>query len=264
MKTDDSVDELWKAYWADGTSLQPLENLVRALAPLVLRTLERISIRLPSNVNAEDLLQAGMVGLCEAIERYDPRQNTAFAAFATPRIRGAVMDELRREDRLPRSSRARVKQVEAEIEAWMQRHGRAPSDAELATALSLTPSELGELMGEAQPFLSLDEVVVPGKDGRELLLKDVISEAVALTPDEAADRQDMLRVLRMAFRSLADREQKVLYLYYYEDLRLAEIAKLFEVTEARVCQIHALTVAKLRSALNAEGYTVNIEVRKTA
>ena len=211
-------EDLWREYWADRSSVKALEALVRALVPVVLQVLERISIRLPPQVATDDLLQAGLIGLCEAIERFDPAQKTAFRTFAGPRIRGSIMDELRREDHMSRSDRARLRKVEAAIDAMTRRSGRLPTDAELAAEVGLKEDELAELMRLAQPFLSLDDVVVPGGDGNPVALRDVIAETVSRAPDEASEHLDMLTNLRAAFRMLADRERKVLYLYYFESL----------------------------------------------
>lgn len=242
---------LWLSFWRNRESDDALSQLMEIYLPFVHRVLERLSIRLPSHVALEDLLQAAMLGLYHAIENFDPAQGFRFEAFAYRRIRGAILDELRTADRISRSSRAQVRRIEQTIQEWYQAHGAPPSETELAEAVGMTPDALASLLDRAQPWLSLDEMIMDG-DSKGLSLKDVIADARVVPPDEAAQREDLFRYLHRAFLRLSAREQKVLYLYYFEDLRLGEIAQLYDLTEARICQLHALAVAKLRAIMLEE------------
>jgi RNA polymerase sigma factor for flagellar operon FliA len=242
---------LWFAYWQDRTSSDAKAKLLDAWMPLVQSLLTRIAIRLPPHVAREDLLQAALIGLYGAMERFRPDMEAGFESFACHRIQGAMLDELRKNDYLSRGTRARVRKVEAAIEEGIRQHGTPPSEEELAGALGMSTGELNRTMDSARPWLSLDQAICADNADDTTVLRDVVENPDSADPAAEAESADMRRVLRLAFRTLASREQKILYLYYYEELRLREIALLFEITEARVCQIHTLTILKLKSAIRA-------------
>jgi RNA polymerase sigma factor FliA len=241
--------DLWLEYWRNPDSGEALSNLVEVLLPLVHKVFERVSISLPSYVATEDLMQVALIGLYHAINRFDPKQGLSFGAFAYPRIRGAILDELRAMDRVSRSSRAQLRKMEQFIDEWISDHGESPDETELSNGMGLQPGELAALIERAQPWLSLDEIVVRGEEIGQSLM-DILVDSKAPAPDAEAQRQDLRRQLRLTFLSLSSREQKILYLYYYEDLRLSEIAMLYGLSEARICQIHAMAITKLRVALS--------------
>ena len=242
--------ELWQEYWNNPESGEALARLVDVMLPFVHRVLERMSINLPSHVEVEDLLQCATVGLYHAISRFDPKQGISFEAFAYQRIRGAVLDELRSLDHVSRSCRAQLKRVELTICAWIQKHHEHPREEDLAKEMGISAAELSGLLDRAQPWLSLDDVKVQAEGGG-YSLKDILADTQSVMPDQEAQQEDMRRYLRQAFRELGSREQKILYLYYFEELRLSEIAVLYELTEARICQIHALAIAKLKASLGS-------------
>ncbi len=241
---------LWQAYWRDRDSAQALERLVEAWMPLAQRVMERFAIRLPAHVQRDDLFQCAVLGLCQAVESFDPNRNgAAFEPFATHRIRGAMLDELRQNDRLTRHARVQLRAVEKTAERWMQDHGRPPSESELARAANMTTETLSDLLGHAQPWLSLDQAHTGAPDGRFARLQDVLRDESAPTPDEQAAQQELLAAFRACFRQLDEREQKILYLYYFEELRLSEIAELYSLTEARISQIQSMAILKLRAMM---------------
>lgn len=240
--------ELWDAYWAD-RSAETAGPLIRMLMPFVNSTLSRLAINLPTHVQTDDLLQCAVVGLYSSIERFDPEQGVKFETFASRRIKGAILDELRNSDHMTRSGRAWLKKLEEAMQNWMSEHGRLPEESELADSLGVSVSELDGILDSAQPWISLDQTVVSSKGGREVFLKDVIADTNSLSPDQYAEREDGQKHLREAFKKLEDREQKIMYLYYFEELRLAEIAVLFELTEARICQIHSMILIKLKTLI---------------
>ena len=242
--------DLWEEYWNHPESGDALARLVDVMLPFVHRVLERMSIHLPSHVEVEDLLQSATVGLYHAINRFDPKQGISFEAFAYQRIRGAVLDELRSLDHVSRSCRAQLKRVEQTICEWIQKHRDHPCEEDLAREMGMSVDELSGLLDRAQPWLSLDDVKVQAEGGG-YSLKDILADTQSVMPDQEAQQEDMRRYLRRAFRELGSREQKILYLYYFEELRLSEIAVLYELTEARICQIHALAIAKLKASLGS-------------
>ena len=239
---------LWEAYWRNPESKEALTPLLENWLPLVHHVLDRMTMRLPSNVSTEDLLQTGILGLYQAIERFNPVQGQRFEAFAYRRVRGAILDELRSLDHMSRSRRTLMKKVDLTIREWIEEHGVPPSHDEISEALNMKPGELNTLLEQAQPWLSLD-VSVGGVEDEGLTWKEFLPDPKSKMPDEEAEREDLRMHLRQSFLKLSMREQKVLYLYYFEELRLSEIARLFDLTEARICQIHALAVAKLRGLL---------------
>ncbi|MDD2237113.1 MAG: FliA/WhiG family RNA polymerase sigma factor [Kiritimatiellae bacterium] len=243
--------ELWEAYWKNPDGGQALSDLMETQLPLVYSVLERVSITLPPHVAIEDLLQAAALGLYHALTRFDPERGYKFSSFAFPRIRGAILDELRQMDYLSRSTRSQIRKVETAIRDYTQEHGESPDENDIAESLGLRPEYVSTLIARSQPWLSLDKVMM-SSDGGEMTLRDILADSSSIPPDEEAERNDLRQSLREAFLLLTAKEQKILYLYYYEELRLSEIAQLYELTEARICQIHALSVAKLKAALTKD------------
>lgn len=240
---------LWFAYWQDRSSSEAKAKLMEAWMPLAHTLLSRIAIRLPPHVSREDLLQAALIGLYCAIERFKPDTTAGFESFACHRIRGSMLDELRKNDYISRGLRARLRKVESAIEDSIRANGVPPEDAELAATLGMSQNELARTLDVARPWLSLDQTITSESTDDSILLRDIVANDQAQDPADEADREDMHKRLRAAFRSLSAREQKILYLYYYEDLRLKEIATLFEITEARVCQIHAMCILRLKATI---------------
>lgn len=240
--------ELWVNYWSNRDAFASQEKLIEAYLPFARKVLSRVMIRLPSHVRSEDLLNSALIGLYDAITRFDPKTGMHFEYFAARRIRGAILDELRACDPLTRSQRNTLGQVEQTINQWAIDHNAFPDYVEIAGSMGVDAGALMQLMDHAQPWLSLDAPLNSGEPG--MLLSDLLRQTDAVGPDQEAQIMEMRTILRKSFRWLTEREQKILYLYYYEELRLHEIATLFELTEARVCQIHALAVTKLKHAVN--------------
>ncbi len=247
--------ELWEKFWADRDSAKSVESLVTCMMPLVLNVMRRIAIRLPQHIDTQDLVQAGIIGLCDAIDRYDVSLNTAFEPFASIRIKGAIIDELRKNDVVPRSMRAKQKKIEAALGDFTEKNNAPPTETELALIVDMTVDEVSSILASTASMISLDNIAYTDESGRSVFLKDILKDTAVKTPDRDAEKSDVTLLMRKSFKGLSDREQKVLYLYYYEDLNLAEIALLFEITEARICQIHALAVAKMRACLLKSGCT---------
>jgi RNA polymerase sigma factor FliA len=253
--TDTPLPLLWDAYWRDRDSEEALAALVEAWLPLAQRVLERFAIRLPTHVQRDDLFQCAAMGLCQAVETFSPDAQVAFEAYATRRIRGAMIDELRHNDHLTRGARHKLRKLEKAAEQWTQAHGRPPSEEELARETAMTSAALAEILGQAQPWLSLDQPWTNGAHGAVARLQDILCDDKTLAPDQQAVRRELYASFRAAFRKLATREQKILYLYYFEELRLSEIAALFSLTEARISQIQSMAVLKLRAMMQGSKTT---------
>jgi len=241
--------DLWELFWSERNP-ETAGPLIRAYMPFVHNILSRMAINLPSHVQTDDLLQCAVVGLYSSIERFESKQGIKFETFATKRIRGAILDELRHSDYLTRTGRTWLRKIEEAMQAWSSKHGQLPEENELADVLGVSMAELEAIIESAQPWISLDQAVVSSKGDHDVFLKDIIADTTSPGPDQVVEREDIQKHLRSAFRALAVREQKIMYLYYFEELRLAEIAVLFDLTEARVCQLHAIILLKLKTLMN--------------
>ena len=215
-------------------------------APLVKRIAHYIMARLPASVEFDDVMQAGMVGLLDAIARYEETQGAQFETYAAQRIRGAIVDELRRNDWLPRSLRKSMRQIEAAISSLEQKHRRAPSEKEIAAHMELPLAEYQRLLYDArghQLIYSEDIANVDGDGPLEAALADGGGVLAELIDEELRKR------VSAAVAGLPEREKMVMSLYYEKELNLREIGEVLGVTESRVCQLHSQAVARLRAKL---------------
>lgn len=225
-----------------------LEDLVAKCGPLVKRIAYHLMARLPASVQIDDLLQAGMLGLLEAARRYDPTQGASFTTFAEPRIRGAMFDEIRRGDWIPRSVHRKAREVAAAIRAVEIATGAEARDKDIAEHLGLSMDEYYQTLSDlrGQKLLSIEEVESGDEDDR--------AEQIAATdrdPSETVQREHLLRYLATAIDGLPERERLVLSLYYDEQLHLKEIGAVLGVSESRVSQLHSQAVARLRARFNS-------------
>lgn len=238
---DDPADALWAAYRrAPERALR--DRLVLHYRPLVRAVVRRTADRLPPHVEPADLLQSGVFGLIEAIERYDPARCPRFETYAAPRIRGAVLDELRAQDWVPRTVRLRAREAARAREDLTVRLRRTATDREVADALQVGPRELG--VAAPTRLLSIERLC-EGAGGAVL---DAVADGA---PDPAAAVQDResRRQLRLAVARLGERDRLVVRLYYVEQRTLAEIGRMLGVTESRICQLHTRLVGRLRGTL---------------
>jgi RNA polymerase sigma factor for flagellar operon FliA len=243
--------DLWRRYKDDGDE-GARERLVVAYSPMVKFVAGRLGAGLPSHVEDADLISYGLVGLIGAIQRFEPERGIKFETFAMTRIRGAIIDELRSLDWVPRSVRSRAREIEtaqAKLEHELQ---RAPSEAELAAKLNLTEEELQSALLEIanSSVYALDELwTVSDSSGDQVSLLDTIADESAADPQEALASTEVKDLLTEAISSLPEREQLVVALYYYENLTLREIGEVLGVTESRVSQLHTKAVMRLKSSL---------------
>ena len=227
------------------------EELVRQHLPLVRTVVGRLAMNLPAHVDIDDLYSYGLVGLLNAVRNFDPHGGSSFEAYARVRIRGAVFDELRRLDWVPRSVHAKARKVQAAIQELEQDNGELPSDDEIARALKLTLTEYHELLDEIRPatFVCLD-AVSRGEEGSDGSSRhDTVADDTQPDPAECAARHEVASLIAERIARLPEMQRKVLALYYFEDMRLWEIAKAFGVTESRICQIHSQAILAIRSFL---------------
>jgi RNA polymerase sigma factor FliA len=246
-----SLEELWRAY--KGTGDERLrEQLILHYSPLVKYVAGRVSVGLPSNMEQADFVSSGVFGLIDAIEKFDPERSIKFETYAITRIRGAMIDELRALDWIPRSIRQKSREVErayATLEASLR---RTPSEAEVAAEMGVQLEELHSVFSQLSlaNVVALEELLhAGGERGDRLSLMDTLEDTAADDPVEIAEDRELRRLLARAISTLPEREKTVVTLYYYEGLTLAEIGQVLGVTESRVSQIHTKSVLQLRAKL---------------
>jgi RNA polymerase sigma factor for flagellar operon FliA len=249
--------EHWRRYRRDGER-EVRDQLVLAYSPIVKHVAGRIASRMPPHVDLADLVAYGLAGLIEAVERYDPARGVQFESFAGLRIRGAIIDAMRSLDWVPRAVREEAREFERTSADLLIRLQRLPTDAELATALKLTPEELDarlQRMATSQ-VVALDQPWGFTDTGAPTTMLDFLPDPSANDPAEISDRADLEDQVSAAVLQLSGREQTILALRYHQDLTLAEIAEVFDLTESRISQIHTRSMLNLRVLLGGAGEAV--------
>jgi len=240
--------------WPSARMLKPgsavESDLVQKHILLVRTVVGRLAMTLPPHVDGEDLYSAGLMGLLNAVRQYDPKAGTSFETYARLRIRGAVLDELRRMDWVPRSVHSKARKVQGVMQAIEQAKGRVATEKEMAEGLELTVEEYQQWLEEIRPatFVCLD-ASCSGDSEDSNTQYECFADSRQENPMDGAFRQEVSRLIADRIRQLPEMQQKVLALYYYEDLRLREIAEAFGLTESRICQIHAQAVLSIKSYL---------------
>jgi RNA polymerase sigma factor for flagellar operon FliA len=246
------MQALWREYRArQDPALR--DRLIVTYAPLVKYVAGRLGSGLPAHVDDEDLVSYGLLGLIGAIERYDPDRDVKFETYAIARIRGAIIDELRALDWVPRSVRSRARDIERAIAELEAKLGRVPSDEEIAGKLGLSPEELDESLPEISrsSIAALDELwTISGSSGDQVALIDTIEDTEAPDPQGALSQTELREAIADAIARLPEREKLVVTLYYYEELTLREIGEVLGVTESRVSQLHTKAILRLKARLS--------------
>jgi RNA polymerase sigma factor FliA len=224
---------------------------LKQYSPLVRRLAHQMIAKLPANVELDDMIQAGMIGLNDALGRFDTAQGVQFETFATQRIRGAMLDELRNGDWMSRGNRKQQRQIEVAIHKLEQQFGRAPAESEIAESMGLSLTDYQDMLGKVRgtQLLYLEDLN-SGGEGNDDYLDRHVADADA---DPLAMLQDrrMREALVDAIKLLPEREQYVMSMYYEHDMNLKEIAAVIGVTESRVCQLHSQSIARLRVKLRS-------------
>lgn len=249
---DDEVGTLWSRYEAEHDPAVR-DALIVHYAPLVKYVASRVAVGLPQNVEQADLVSYGMFGLIDAIDKFEPGRGFKFETYAISRIKGAILDELRSIDWVPRSVRAKARSIEKAFAKLEARHGRTPTDAEVAAELGWSDTQFQQTLGQISlvGLAALDEILVAGGERGEMLtLGDTIADG-SHGPMGAFEVAELRQLLGQAINGMPEREKIVLTLYYYESLTLQEIGRVLGVTESRVCQIHTKAVLQLRNRLGS-------------
>jgi RNA polymerase sigma factor for flagellar operon FliA len=243
-------DELWINY-RQNRDPKIREAFVKQYAPLVKYVAGKVAVGMPHNVEFDDLVGFGVFGLLDAIDKFDPEKGVKFKTYAVTRIRGAIFDELRSIDWVPRSVRQKTREVEEAIGALEAQLGRTATDQEIAGSLGMDEEEFAKTMMKISTtsILSLNDVWFSGDDNDKVTIEASIESPSSLNPDIIVEKEEIRRVIISAINELPDKEKKILVLYYYEDLTLKEIGQVLDVTESRVSQLHTKAMLRLRGKL---------------
>lgn len=252
-------EELWEKY--TDTKDRSIRNyFIEKYAPLVKYVAGRVMVNIPSSVEYEDLVSFGVIGLMDAIDKFDLNRDIKFKTYAVTRIRGSIFDELRNLDWLPRSVRQKAKEIEKTISQLELKLGRSAKDHEIADAMKISVEEFHQLLLRVgtNGLISMDEnwFMNDGNDHSPMSIEETLESTTALSPNTLAERTEIKKMIAQAISDLPDREKQVLILYYYEELTLKEIGNILSVTESRISQLHTKAIMRLRGKLEQikEGY----------
>jgi RNA polymerase sigma factor for flagellar operon FliA len=226
-------------------------KLVLEYSPLIKFIAQKIAVRLPANIELDDLISSGVIGLMDAIDKWDPSRDNKFKTYAEFRIRGAILDELRSQDWVPRSIRDKAKQLDRTQVALEADLGRAATEEEIASAMNISMDEFYDLLNQVRPvsLLSIDESQTFSSVDKKSIL-NILEGCRLNNPLVQLNMKTIKDVVTKAIENLPERQRLVLSLYYYEDLNLKEIGQVLRVTESRVSQLHAQALSRLRGQLN--------------
>ena len=233
-----------------------LENcgaVVVEYSPMVKYVANRIALRLPPHIEVEDLISVGVLGLIDAIEKYDPARGAKFKTYAEFRVRGAILDELRSMDWVPRSIRQKASQVDAVTQKLQAKFGRPPEDEEVAKELGISLDQFFDTLNvtRSMPVLSLDDLNIVKETGGQQSLLDCLAGKVDADPQVQFRLNELKEIIAKTIDTLPEKERLVISLYYYKELTMSEIGVVLNVTESRVSQIHSKTMFRLRTKLKA-------------
>lgn len=243
-------DDLWEEF-KKTKSPSIREKFIRQYMPLVKYVAGKVAVGMPSNVEFDDLVGYGQFGLLDAINKYDTSKNVKFKTYAVTRIRGAIFDELRQIDWVPRSVRQKSREIEDAIASLESRLGRTASNAEIAESLNMTEEDYNRTVMKVSgtSILSLNDVWYAGDDKDNMSIGNNIEAPSSLNPDIMAEREAVKKVIAEAINELPEKEKMVIVLYYHEDLTFKEIGEVLEVSESRISQLHTKANLRLRAKL---------------
>jgi len=250
VSQDPEVVALWERYKADTSDESARERLILQYAPLVKYVAGRVSVGLPATIEHGDLVSYGVFGLIDALGKFDLGKGVKFETYAIARIKGAIIDELRSIDWIPRSVRSKAREVERALTSLETKLRRTPTEAELCDELDMTVKELRNTLTQVSltSLVALDESFA-GDDSERQALVDTLQDPRAVDPQASVDDQEQRALLADAINRMSEREKTVLVLYYFEGMTLAQIGQVLGVTESRVCQMHTKAVLGLRSKM---------------
>lgn len=246
--TPQELAAFWQDYLHQGQA-QARDQLITHYLYLVRYAVSRMLVQLPPHLDADDLIGYGLMGLIQSVEKFDPERGVRFETYAMTRIRGAILDELRAMDWMPRSLRRKAKEVEQAIRSLENRTGKPAQEEELAAELGIEVEELHQILTDTSYLVvSLDYLLSPDSNLKnwEESLPDTRESS---DPTLAVDKQAQQQSLQQALATLPEREQKLISLYYFEGLTMKEIGRVLQLTEARICQLHAQSIHRLKARM---------------
>lgn len=246
--SDEQLNVLWETYLEDKTNKKCRDKLIVQYIYLARYVVGRIKVNLPSSFSFEDIVSFGIEGLIDAIEKYHPSKGAKFESYALMRIRGSIIDKIRSSDWLPRSLRKKIKEIKIAQERLKQQIGRAPTSKEVADVLGMNEEKMLEIMSSDLSVNSIYDKKGAGEDSVEII--DTIEDENSSRPEDEMERTDAKRELENALKKLPERERTLLVFYYHENMTLKEIGEAINVSESRVCQLHAQAIMKLRNILS--------------
>ena len=247
--SDEELAQLWQEYHRDKNNKTARDKLIVQYIYLTRYVIGRIKVNLPPSFSYEDIASYGVEGLIDAVEKYSPDRGAKFETYALMRIRGAIIDKIRANDWLPRTVRKKIKEVKETINNLKIELGRTPTNQEVADKLGIEKEKVDEILAQDTGIDSLYDKKNLGDESVEII--DTIEDSKSERPEEAAEKKDAKLELERALKRLPERERMLLVFYYHENMTLKEIGEAINVSESRVCQLHAQAIMKLRNILSA-------------
>jgi RNA polymerase sigma factor for flagellar operon FliA len=248
--SDEELKKLWEAYFQNRSNKSARDKLIVQYIYLTRYVIGRIKVSLPPSFSYEDIASYGVEGLIDAIEKFQPNHGAKFETYALMRIRGSIIDRIRSQDFLPRTVRKKIKDVKLATEKLKQELGRAPTTREIADVMGIETSKVEEILSQDSSIGSIYDKKGSSEDSVEII--DTIEDEGSSRPEEEAEKKDAKRELEQALRKLPERERTLLIFYYHENMTLKEIGEAINVSESRVCQLHAQAIMKLRNILSTK------------
>lgn len=247
--SDEELAQLWQEYHRDKNNKTARDKLIVQYIYLTRYVIGRIKVNLPPSFSYEDIASYGVEGLIDAVEKYSPDRGAKFETYALMRIRGAIIDKIRANDWLPRTVRKKIKEVKEATNNLKIELGRMPTNQEIADKLGIEKEKVDEILAQDTGIDSLYDKKNLGDESVEII--DTIEDSKSERPEEAAEKKDAKLELERALKRLPERERMLLVFYYHENMTLKEIGEAINVSESRVCQLHAQAIMKLRNILSA-------------
>lgn len=247
--SDEELTTLWDEYLKDKSAKELRDKLIVQYIYLARYVVGRIKVNLPPSFSFEDIVSFGIEGLIDSIEKYHPSKGAKFESYALMRIRGSIIDKIRSSDWLPRTLRRKIKEIKIATERLKQQIGRAPTTKEIADVMGLAEEKIIEIMSSDVSVNSIYDKKGVGEDSVEII--DTIEDENSSRPEDEMERVDAKKELENALKKLPERERTLLVFYYHENMTLKEIGEAINVSESRVCQLHAQAIMKLRNILSS-------------
>lgn len=247
--SDEELEALWLEFLKDKSNKKLRDELIVQYIYLTRYVIGRVKVSLPVSYSIEDITSYGVEGLIDAIEKFSPDKGARFETYAIMRIRGTIIDKIRSQDWIPRSTRKRIKDVKQTAEQLKQKLGRTPTSSEIGECLGIEKEKVDAILAEDTSVSSLYEKKGSSEESIEII--DTIEDKNSLNPLEKLEEKDTKKELQHALKNLPERERMIMVLYYHENMTLKEIGETINISESRVCQLHAQAIMKLRNILSS-------------